>query len=179
MKQAPPLYGVVAEFDDPTAIVAAARRLVDEGYMKFEAYTPFHIEELSGAIPVRRPLLPLIVFTGGVIGATGGFFMLYYATVISYPLNIGGRPPNSWPMYIPITFELTVLFAALFAVFGVLALCRLPMPYHPLFGVKGFEHASQDRFFLCVESGDPKFDRHETANLLRSLDALEVNDVFD
>ncbi|HZT60782.1 MAG TPA: DUF3341 domain-containing protein [Pyrinomonadaceae bacterium] len=178
MKQAP-LYGVAAEFDDPTAIVAAARRLADEGYMKFEAYTPFHIEELSGAIPVRRPLLPLIVLAGGVVGAVGGFFMLYYATVIGYPLNIGGRPPDSWPMYIPITFELTVLFAALFAVFGVLALCRLPMPYHPLFGVESFARASQDRFFLCVEADDPKFDRQETANLLRSMNALEVNDVFD
>lgn len=179
MKRRPPIYGVLAEFDDPTALVEATRSLMEAGYYKFEAYTPYPIEELSETITPRYPLLPLIVFAGGMMGGLGGFFMMYYATAVSYPLNIGGRPPNSWPMYIPITFELTVLAAALAAIFGVLALCRLPMPYHPLFNVKEFERASQDRFFLCVEASDPKFDRSGTTSFLLSLNALGVSNVVD
>lgn len=179
MKEPPPIYGVVAEFDDPTTIVAAAKRLSEAGYQRFEAYTPFPIEELSETIKPRHPLLPLIVLVGGIVGGLGGFFMQYYAAVLGYPINVGGRPLNSWPMYIPITFELAVLAAAFAAVFGVLALSHLPMPYHPLFNVKEFERASQDRFFLCVEASDPKFDRNETTNLLLSLNALGVSNVAD
>jgi Protein of unknown function (DUF3341) len=179
MKSPPPIYGVVAEFADPTALVAAARSLAEAGYYRFEAYTPFPIEELSETITPRHPLLPLIVLAGGIVGALGGFFMQYYAAAISYPLNIGGRPLNSWPMYIPITFELAVLAAAFAAVFGVLALSHLPMPYHPLFNVKEFERASQDRFFLCVEATDPKFDLRETTYFLMKLNALGVSNVVD
>jgi len=179
MKSPPPVYGVLAEFDDQTALVAAARSLAEAGYYKFEAYTPFPIEELSEAITPRHPLLPLIVLVGGGVGAVGGFFMQYYAAAISYPLNVGGRPPDSWPMFVPVTFELAVLAAASAAVFGALALSRLPMPYHPLFKVKEFERASRDRFFLCVEAGDPRFDLTETSHLLMSLNALGVSNVVD
>ena len=179
MKLRPPVYGVVAEFANPTALVAATKRARDEGYSRFEAYTPFPVEELSETIPVRYPVLPLVVLIGGLIGGLGAFSMMYYASVISYPLNIGGRPLDSWPSFIPITFELTVLGAAFAAVFGVLALSSLPMPYHPLFNVKEFARASQDRFFLCVEANDPKFDLEATTKFLVSLDALGVSHVDD
>jgi hypothetical protein len=177
MKSEPPVYGVLAEFDDADALVAAATRLREAGYRKFEAYTPYFIEELSEAIPPRRPLLPLVVLAGGVLGTLGGFLMQYYVEAIGYPLNVGGRPPDSWPMFVPITFELAVLAAASAAVFGALALSRLPMPCHPLFKVKEFERASQDRYFLCVEATDQKFDLRETAHLLTSLNARGVSDV--
>jgi hypothetical protein len=177
MESPAPIYGVVAEFDDQAALVAAARSLAEAGYDRFEAYTPFPVEELSETITPRRTLLPLIVLAGGVVGGAGGFFMQYYAAAIGYPLNVGGRPLNSWPMFVPITFELAVLAAALAAVFGVLALSRLPMPYHPLFKVKEFERASQDRFFLCVEATDPKFDLRETTHFLMGLNALGVSNV--
>jgi hypothetical protein len=173
------LYGLLAEFGDPTSLVSAARRTRDAGYSRFEAYTPFVIEELSEAIPVRYPVLPLIVLAGGIIGALGAFSMMYYASVIGYPLNIGGRPLNSWPSFIPITFELTVLAAAFAAVFGVLVLSRLPMPHHPLFNVKRFARASQDRFFLCIEATDPRFEVDETTNFLVHLNALGVSRVAD
>jgi hypothetical protein len=159
--------------------VAAARRVRDEGYSRFEAYTPFAVEELSETIPVRHQVLPLLVLTGGVAGGLGAFSMMYYASVISYPLNIGGRPLNSWPSFIPITFELAVLGAAFAAVFGVLALSHLPMPYHPLFNAKEFARASQDRFFLCIEANDRKFELEATTKLLISLDALGVSHVDD
>jgi len=174
-----PIYGVLAEFANPTALVAATKRARDEGYTRFEAYTPFPVEELSETIPVRYPILPLLVLTGGIIGGLSAFSTLYYASVINYPLNIGGRPLNSWPSFIPITFELTVLGAAFAAVFGVLALSGLPMPYHPLFNVKEFARASQDRFFLCIEANDPKFDVEATTKFLVSLDALGVSHVDD
>jgi hypothetical protein len=174
-----PIYGVLAEFANPTALVTATKRARAEGYTRFEAYTPFPVEELSETIPIRYPVLPLLVLTGGIIGGLGAFAMMYYASVINYPLNIGGRPLNSWPSFIPITFELTVLGAAFAAVFGVLALSGLPMPYHPLFNVKEFARASQDRFFLCIEANDPKFDVEATTKFLVSLDALGVSHVDD
>jgi hypothetical protein len=172
-----PIYGVVAEFGDRAALVAAARSLAEAGYKRFEAYTPFPVEELSEIIKPRRRLLPLIVFAGGIVGGAGGFFMQYYAAAVGYPLNVGGRPLNSWPMFVPITFELSVLAAALAAVFGVLVLSRLPMPYHPLFKVKEFERASRDGFFLCVEATDRKFDLRETSHFLMSLNSLGVSSV--
>lgn len=173
------IYGIAAEFDDQNALIAAAKSIAEAGYKSFEAYTPFPIEEMSETIKPRRPLLPLIVLVGGIVGAAGGFFMQYYAAVLSYPLNVGGRPLNSWPMFIPITFELAILLAACAAVFGVLVLSRLPMPYHPLFKLKDFERASADRFFLTVEASDPKFDLTETTHFLMSLNALGVSNVMD
>lgn len=171
------LYGLMAEFDDPTHIVSAARRAYEEGYRNMDAYTPFPIEELTEVMRIRHTRLPLIVLIGGVVGCIGGFLLCYWASAIVYPLNIGGRPLNSWPAFIPVTFECTILLAALSAVLGMLALNGLPQPYHPVFNVPNFEQASRDRFFLCIESTDPKFDVKTTLEFMKSLGAREVNEV--
>ncbi len=173
----PPIYGLMADFDEPDQLLAAAHRAYEEGYRKMDAYTPFPIEGLAEAIGFRRSMVAPIVLIGGVIGCLSGFFLQYYVAVIDYPLNIGGRPLNSWPSFIPITFELTVLFAALFAIFGMLALNRLPEPYHPVFNAPGFAMATRNRFFLCIESDDTKFDRVRTREFLQGLQAREVTEV--
>ena len=176
-RHAPPLYGVMAEFENPTDLVAAARRVYAAGYRRINGYSPYPIEELSEAIGFTHTSLPLIVFIGGVVGALGGFLMQYWIEVINYPINVGGKPYNSWPAFIPITFETTVLCAAFAAVLGMLVLNKLPQPYHPVFNVPNFALATRDRFFLAVEANDPKFKHDEVIALLKSLDALEVNDV--
>ena len=173
----PPIYGVMAEFDNPTSLVNAAREARARGYRKLDAYSPFPIEALTEALHLPKSKLPLIVLIGGILGGLTGYLMQYYVTVIYFPINIAGRPLHSWPMYIVITFELTVLFAALSAVFGLLALCGLPMPYHPTFNVPRFALASRNRFFLCIEARDPLFDRKATEEFLESLDAQEVSEV--
>lgn len=171
------IYGLLAEFPDSDSLTEAARRAREAGYRKMEAYSPFPIDELPEALGYGRTWIAAIVFIGGLVGALAGFFMQYYATVYSYPLNVGGRPLNSWPVYMPVTFELTVLIAALSGVIGFFLLNRLPMPYHPLFNVPRFDHASQDAFFLCIEADDPKFDREEMERFLRELRALEIMEV--
>jgi hypothetical protein len=171
------LYGLMAEFESPTDIVAATRRAYEEGYRKMDAYSPFPIEELSDAIGFHRNRLPLIVLIGGIVGCVGGFALCYWASVYAYPLNVGGRPLNSWPSFIPVTFETTILVAALAAVFGMLALNGLPQPYHPVFNVPRFELASRNTFFLCIEANDPKFNLEETRAFLASLNPVEVTDV--
>jgi hypothetical protein len=172
-----PIYGVMAEFDNPTSLVNAAREARTRGYRRLDAYSPFPIEELTEALRLPKSKLPLIVLIGGILGGLTGYLMQYYVTVIYFPINVGGRPLHSWPMYIVITFELTILFAALSAVFGLLALCGLPMPYHPVFNVPRFALASRNRFFLCIEARDPMFDRKATEQFLESLDAQEVSEV--
>jgi len=173
----PPIYGLLAEFATPDELVHAAHCARSEGYRSLDAYTPFPVEELSEALGFRRTRMPLVMFIGGLLGCVGGFFMQYYIAAISYPINIGGRPLNSWPAWIPITFELTVLISALSGVFGLLGLCGLPQPYHPLFNVPGFARATRDRFFLCVEATDPQFDRQATRQFLEGLHAKEVVEV--
>jgi hypothetical protein len=173
----PRLWGLVAEFDEPAALLHAARCAREAGYRWVEAYVPFPVEGLSEALGLRRTALPLLVLLGALTGATGGFFMQWYGMAVWYPLNVGGRPLNSWPMFIPITFELAVLIGGLTAVFGMLALNGLPMPYHPLFNVPRFARASQDRFFLAIQARDPRFDPHVTADFLHSLHAAEVSEV--
>lgn len=173
----PGLYGLVAEFDTPTALVQAARAAREAGYTKMDAYTPFPVEGLPEALGFRRTKMPMLILIGGIVGAISGFALQYYCAVISYPINIGGRPLNSWPSWIPVTFELTVLIASLTAVFGLLALCGLPMPYHPLFHVPRFALATRDHFFLCIESADPRFDRSGTMDFLKGLDSREVSEV--
>jgi len=172
-----PLYGLMAEFKSPTALVEAARRTREAGYRKMDAYSPFPIEELSDALGHHHDRLPLLVLIGGVVGGASGFFLQYYASVIDYPLNIGGRPPLSWPSFIPVTFEMTILVAAFVAVLGMLGLNGLPMPYHPVFNVERFVNATRSRFFLCIEATDPLFDRLATGKFLESLDPREVCEV--
>ena len=176
-RHAPPLYGVMAEFENPTDLVAAARKVYSVGYRRINGYSPYPIEELSEAIGFTRTSLPLIVFIGGLLGGLAGFFMQYWIEVIDYPLNVGGKPYNSWPAFIPITFEMTVLCAAFAAVLGMLVLNKLPQPYHPVFNLPNFAMATRDRFFLAIEANDPKFKHDEVVELLKSLNALEVNDV--
>jgi hypothetical protein len=177
MKARPRLYGVLAEFDSPAALVAAAHKAHEAGYRKMDGFSPYPIEELAHALGVRPTRLPLIVLIGGLIGGLGGYFMQYYAMAIGYPNDIGGRPLNSWPMYIPVTFELTILGGALAAVLGMLALNGLPMPHHPLFEVERFALATRDRFFLCIQSLDPKFDEVQTRQFLEGLQPRAVTEV--
>jgi hypothetical protein len=171
------IYGLMAEFENPTALVAAARAAREKGYRRLDAYTPFAIEELSDALHLHHNKLPLIVLLGGILGGLTGFLLQYYVTVIYFPINIGGRPLDSWPAYIIITFELTILFASIAAVLGMLALCGLPMPYHPTFNVPRFALASRNRFFLCIEARDPLFDRVATSDFLEKLGPREVSEV--
>jgi hypothetical protein len=171
------IYGLMAEFDNPTALVKATRAAREKGYRKLDAFSPFPIEGLTDALHLHRNKLPLIVLTGGIIGGLTGFLLQYYITVISFPINIGGRPLDSWPSYIIITFELTILFGALSAVLGLLGLCGLPMPYHPVFNAPRFALASRNRFFLCIESTDPLFDPAATGDFLRGLEPQEVSEV--
>jgi hypothetical protein len=173
----PPIYGMMAEFETPTELVIAIRKARDAGYRRMDAYTPFPIEEVSEALHIHDRRLPLLVLIGGIVGFFGGYGLQYWISVIAYPLNVGGRPLHSWPAFMPITFECTVLVAALTAVFGLLALNGLPMPYHPVFNVPRFALASRDRFFLCIEARDPQFDREATRRFLTRLDPRSVAEV--
>ena len=176
-RHAPPLYGVIAEFENPSDLVHAAHKTYEAGYRRINGYSPYPIEELSEAIGFHHTSLPLIVFIGGVIGGLSGFFMQYWIEVIDYPINVGGKPYNSWPAFIPITFEMTVLFAAFSAVLGMLILNKLPQPYHPVFNAPNFALATRDRFFLAVEANDPNFNHADVVELLKNLNAVEVTDV--
>ena len=174
---APALYGIMGEFNNPSDLVAAARRTYEAGYRRINGYSPYPIEELSEAIGFTRTSLPLIVLIGGILGGLGGFFMQYWMEVIDYPLNVGGKPYNSWPAFIPITFECTVLVAAFAAVLGMLVLNKLPQPYHPVFNAPNFALATRDRFFLVIEANDPRFSHDETTQFLNTVGAKNVSDV--
>ena len=177
MKQPPVIYGVMAEFDNPEMLYAGAERAHAAGYRRMDAYSPFPIEGLAEVIGFKRTQLPLIVLIGGILGGIGGFYLQYWTSVIDYPLIVGGKPYNSWPAFIPVTFETTILGAALAAVLGMLGLNGLPMPYHPVFNVERFALASRDRFFLCIEAADPKFDLDNTVEFLRSLNPTSIHEV--
>jgi hypothetical protein len=174
---APNLYGLIAEFDTPDQVVEAARQARSQGYRVMDAYTPFPIHELFEAMEDYRTWVSPIVLTGGITGASFGFLMQTWTTVFDYPINVGGRPLFSWPSFIPITFESMVLFAAFSAVFGMLLLNGLPKPYHPVFNVPGFERASVDRFFLCIEARDPLFERSETMRFMQDLGPRRITEV--
>jgi len=172
-----PIYGLLAEFDTPTELVVAARRAYEEGFRRMDAYSPFPIEELAEAIGMHSDRVPLVVLVGGILGGLGGYMLQYWINVISYPVNVGGRPYHSWPAFIPVTFEMTILFAGLAGAFGMLALNGLPMPFHPLFNSSRFAFATRDRFFLCIEAADPRFDLVGVRTFLESLNPRSVSEV--
>ena len=168
------IYGLMAEFETPEKVVEAAHRTRAEGYRRIDAFSPIPVEGLAEAVGFHWTSLPIVVFIGGLLGGSTGFGMCWYANVLSFPLNIGGKPFNSWPMFVPVMFELTVLFATLAGLFGMLILNGLPMPYHPVFNVDRFALASRSRFFLCIEARDKKFDLERTREFLQSLGPREV-----
>ena len=169
MKRRSLLYGFLAEFENPEDLKRCVQRARQEGYRNMDTYTPFPIEGMGEELRLPHTPVPIIVFIGGLIGAITGYGMQYYSAVISYPLNIGGRPYHSWPSFVVITFELTILFAGISAVLGMLALNSLPKPHHPLFNEPRFERATQDRFFLCIEARDPAFDTQKTWQFLEAV----------
>jgi hypothetical protein len=171
------LYGLLGEFPDAQTLVNATRAARDVGWREIEAFTPFPVEEVWQALPPRKDRIPLITLCGGVLGGAGGYFMQWYSAVVSYPINVGGRPLNAWPSFIPITFEMTVLGAALAGFFGLLALNRLPRLRHPLFGAPHFDCASRSRFFLCLRARDARFETSEARSLLERHGAREIVEV--
>jgi Protein of unknown function (DUF3341) len=176
--RSPGLFGLMAEFHSPAEVVEAAHKVREAGYRKVDAYSPYPIEALVEALHLHHSRLPLLVLLGGIVGLLAGYGLQYWAAVIEYPMNIGGRPYHSWPSFIPPAYETTILFAALTAVLGMLALNGLPEPYHPVFNVPNFALASRDRFFLCIEAADPKFDREGTERFLAGLEgASNVTEV--
>jgi ActD protein len=173
----PPIWGLMAEFEGPTEVVEAARRVHEAGYEKVDAYSPYPIEELAEALGHHHSWLPLLVLLGGITGCIAGYALQFWSATIAYPMNIGGRPIHSWPAFIVPTFETTILFAAGTAVLGMLALNGLPEPYHPVFNVAQFARASKDRFFIVIEARDPKFDLDRTWIFLTSLGPRSVSEV--
>jgi hypothetical protein len=171
------IYGLMAEFDSPGEVVAAARQTYAAGFRKIDAYSPFPIEELAEAIGFHHNGVAPLVLVGGILGGITGYLMQWWIATVSYPINVGGRPYHSWPAFIVVTFELTILFAVLFAVLGMLALNGLPMPYHPTFNVPRFAFASKDRFFLIIFSTDPKYSKAETRLFLEGLKPRHVSEV--
>lgn len=173
----PPIYGLLAEFDNPTELTRAVKLTKEAGYRQIDAFTPFPLEEVSEEIEEEHSRMPLLVLIGGILGGIGGFVLCYWTSVIEYPLNVGGRPLNSWPSFVPITFECIILGAALTTVFAMFGLNGLPMPYHPVFNVPRFALSSRDRFFLCIEATDPIFDREATRRFLERLVPRQVSEV--
>ncbi|CAN5159094.1 DUF3341 domain-containing protein [soil metagenome] len=173
----PRLYGILAEFDTPTELTHAAHAAHEAGYRRMDGYSPFPIEELPEALGKPKTRIAYVVLAGGLFGCIGGYLLQYWSSTIAYPLNIGGRPFHSWPSFIPVTFECTILGAALSGVFGMLALNGLPRPHHPLFAISRFGLATRDRFFLCIEARDKKFDRQGTAQFLAGLHAHDIVEV--
>lgn len=171
------LYGLMAEFEDHEELLEATKRAYAAGYREMDAYSPFPVEGLAEALGGEGSLVPLITLVGGMMGGLGGYFMEWYSMARLYPINVGGRPHNSWPNFIPVTFELTVLIASLAALTAMLVLNRLPQPHHPVFNVPEFQRASIDRFFLCIEAEDARFERAGTSRFLESLHPLEVMEV--
>jgi Protein of unknown function (DUF3341) len=177
MKTEPKIFGVIAEFDDHEALLRAAREAFVRGYRKMDAFTPFPVEGLSEAIGFRKNRVSLCCLLGGLAGGIGGYFMQWFASVVDYPLNVGGRPFHSIPSFIPITFELTVLCGAIATILGMLALNGLPRPHHPVFSARNFQRATLDGFFLCIEATDRKFNREAVMRFWRELNPRNVSEV--
>lgn len=171
------LYGLLAEFTTPQALLAAANAARGHGYTRMDAYSPFPVDGLARALGQRRSRLPLVFLLGGIAGGSGGYFMQWYAMVISYPLNVAGRPFHSWPSFVPVTFELTILIAALSGVLGLFLAMKLPKPHHPIFNASEFERATDDRFFLCLESTDPQFSLEAARHFLEGMEPERIMEV--
>jgi hypothetical protein len=172
-----PIYGILAEFDNPTDLVHAAKGAFDAGYRKMDTYTPYPLEEAAEAIGAHHNRVALVTLVGAMLGMIGGYSLQFWVSAVNYPLNVGGKPFHSWPAFIPVTFECAVLGASLAAVFGMLALNGLPQPYHPVFNLPSFARASRDRFFLCIESQDPRYQPDETRRFLESFRPLDISEV--
>ncbi len=168
-------YGLIAEFDRTEDVIEATQAAYDHGYRQMEAYSPFPVDGLAEALGFKKNRIAACVLIGGVTGGLTGFFMQWYSAVLSYPIDVGGRPLNSWPAFIPITFEMTILFAALSAVLGMLGLNGLPRPHHPIFNAPNFVMASRNRFFLCLQSRDPLFDEVESRRFLEKFKPKSIN----
>jgi hypothetical protein len=175
----PNLWGLLAEFASPEDLVRAASRVRDAGYTKWDAHTPFPVHGLDDAMGLRPTRLPYLVLAAGIVGATAGLLMQWWMNAVDYPLIISGKPFNSIPADIPVTFELTVLLASLTAFIGMLAANALPRFHHPLFANAAFRRATTDRFFLAIEAKDPRFDRVTTEKLLMGEHAMRVLPVAD
>jgi len=173
----PTIYGLVAEFETPGELVVAARRTREAGYKKFDAYSPLPIHELDAAMDLHDNRVSLFTLIGGFLGCVGGFGLCSWVSAVALPLNIGGRPQISVPMFIPITFECTILLGGLTCAISMLLMNGLPAPYHPLFNVERFAGAARSKFFLCIESEDPKFDISDTTGFLQSLGPEEIAEV--
>jgi hypothetical protein len=171
------LHGVMAQFDNHHDLLKAAKAAYAAGYRQMDAYTPFAVHGLADAIGKTDNIVQKMVLAAGLAGCIGGFGLMYWITNIAYEFNVAGKPDFSWPVYIPITFECTVLLASLTAAAGMLAVNGLPRPHHPVFGAPGFERATQDRFFLCLETTDPKFQIDDAKHFLGQFHPLEVTDV--
>jgi hypothetical protein len=171
------IYGFIAEFRTGDALLEAARRAREEGYGELEAYAPYPVEGIAEAVGFKRNRVPLVTLIGGIVGGLGGYFLQWYSAVIDYPINVGGRPLHSWPSFIPPTFELTILGAALAAVFGMLAMNGLPRLRHPVFNAPDFGQVTRNRFFLCLPAHDPHFDYKRSWRFLQSLQPMSVSEV--
>jgi hypothetical protein len=177
MKPRTPIFGVMAEFETADQILDATRRAHQAGYRRMDAYTPYPVEGLATELDLPRTRVPFVVLIAGLVGAAAGFFMQWWSMAVDYPFNVGGRPLNSWPVFIPITFEVMVLVASFAALFGMLFLNGLPQPHHPVFNAPRFVEASPERFFLCIEATDPGFDREGTRQFLLGLNPTTVMEV--
>lgn len=172
-----PLYGLLAEFETPGELVAAARKTREAGFQKYDAYSPMPIHEMDSAMDLHDNRVSLFTLIGGLLGGSGGMGLMIWVSSVALPLNIGGRPLISLPMFIPITFECTILIGGLTAAISMLMMNGFPSPYHPVFNVERFATASKSKFFLCIESDDPKFDLVKTAGFLESLNPEEIAEV--
>jgi hypothetical protein len=172
MTARPLVFGLMAEFETPDELLKATRRAWQSGYREMDAYSPYPVEGLARALGQKKSDVPFVVLLGGLVGAAVGFFMQYWSMAVDYQYNAGGRPLNSWPAFIPVAFETTILVASFGAFLGMLFLNGLPRPHHPVFNVPAFARATQDRFFLCIEATDLKFDLTKTAEFLSAMSPL-------
>ncbi|HLW64182.1 MAG TPA: DUF3341 domain-containing protein [Gemmataceae bacterium] len=173
----PLIYGLLAEFTTAEEILRAARSVRLQGYRSVEAYTPYAVDGLAEELGMKHSQVQFVVLVAGLIGAGVGFFMMYWTMAVDYPFDVGGRPLNSWPVFLPIAFEVMVLVASFAALLSMLYLNGLPRFHRPIFYVPQFARATQDRFFLCIEATDPRFEREATGQFLAGLRPVEVVEV--